>query len=168
MKELLTIFTLLATLICSAQSNLDFENWSINYKGVDAAKNWVNTSDATKYDAPATLFKEVENPAVGLASIKLSTAYWEEGSDYGLDTLVGSLVQQTNYTKQPKSFEFIYKSSPQEGDEILVGVQLTSNFNDSTIVVGEGFFTSNKQHKPQLLNAVRRLATVAPDLPERS
>ncbi len=126
------------------QSNLDFEKWDINYNGVDEAKSWVNTSNATKYGAPATLLKEVDNPASGLAYMKITTAYWEEGTTYQLDTLVGSLIQQTAYSKRPISFNFSYKAKPKNGDEVLVGVQLTTTINDSLIVVGEGFFTSNQ------------------------
>jgi len=77
-----------------------------------------------------------------LASIKLITAYWQQGSPYNLDTLVGSLIQQSEYNKRPKSFEFSYKSFPKIGDEILVGIQLTLTISDSMMVIGEGFFTS--------------------------
>lgn len=128
---------------CYAQLNLDFEQWATNYNGVDESKFWVNTSDASKYGAPQVLFKETKKPAAGLSSIKLTTAYWEAGAPYGLDTLVGSLVQQAPFTKRPKYFDFDYKSFPAIGDEILVGVQLTMDFNGELVVVGEGFFTSN-------------------------
>jgi len=144
MKIILFILALFSILFCSAQSNLDFEKWAINYNGIDEAKYWLNTSDASEYKAPKTLFKEVENPANGLASVKLTTAYWEVGAPYKLDTLVGSILQQIPYTKRPASFDFSFKSNPQLGDEILVGVQLTKTINDTMIVLGEGFFTSNQ------------------------
>ncbi|PCJ27216.1 MAG: hypothetical protein COA97_04420 [Flavobacteriales bacterium] len=144
MKTLYSIIIFILAVTCSAQSNLDFEKWAITYNGIDEAKYWLNTSDASEYDAPATMFKVVENPSVGLASIKLITSYWEAGAPYGLDTLVGSLIQQSEYKKRPKSFEFSYKSHPRNGDEILVGVQLTLNINDSIIIIGEGFFTTNQ------------------------
>ncbi len=134
----------IATINCSAQSNLDFEKWNVNYNGIDEAKGWVNTADATKYDAPATLFKVVDNPASGLASLKLTTAYWPEGAIHNLDTLTGSLLQQIEYSESPESFEFMYKCTPQIGDEILVGIQLTKNTDNSSFVIGEGFFTTNK------------------------
>jgi hypothetical protein len=143
-KLTIILIGITAVINCSAQSNLDFERWNVNYKGIDEAKNWVNTSDATEFNAPTTLIKVVDKPAAGLASLKLTTAYWESGTTYGLDTLVGSLLQQTTYTKRPKSFEFTYKCSPVLGDEILVGVQLTKSIDNSIIVIGEGFFTSNK------------------------
>jgi len=143
-KLTIILIGITAVINCSAQSNLDFERWNVNYKGIDEAKNWVNTSDATEFNAPTTLIKVVDNPAAGLASLKLTTAYWESGTTYGLDTLVGSLLQQTTYAKRPKSFEFTYKCSPVLGDEILVGVQLTKSIDNSIIVIGEGFFTSNK------------------------
>ena len=127
-----------------AQTNLNFERWAINYNGIDEAKHWVNTSDASDYNAPTTLFKEVDNPASGLASIKLITAYWQPGTSSGLDTLVGSLVQQSRYTKRPKSFEFSFKSAPKNGDEVLIGVQLTKSIDDTMIVIGEGFFTTQQ------------------------
>ncbi|NQX96487.1 MAG: T9SS type A sorting domain-containing protein [Flavobacteriales bacterium] len=145
MKILFAISVIFGTLICSAQSNLDFEKWDINYNGIDEAKYWINTSDATKYSAPSTLFKVVENPEHGLASIKLVTAYWELGASFQLDTLVGSLMQQSSYTKRPESFEFSYKANSKFGDEVLVGIQLTKTIKDSIIVIGEGFFTSNQQ-----------------------
>lgn len=143
-KLTIILIGITAVINCSAQSNLDFERWNVNYKGIDEAKNWVNTSDATEFNAPTTLIKVVDKPAAGLASLKLTTAYWESGTTYGLDTLVGSLLQQTTYSKRPKSFEFTYKCSPVLGDEILVGVQLTKSIDNSIIVIGEGFFTSNK------------------------
>jgi len=144
LKTLFSIIITLTACNCFAQTNLNFEKWAINYNGVDQAKYWQNTSDATKYDAPPTLFKVVENPGDGLASIKLTTAYWQNGSEYGLDTLAGTLIQQNKYTKRPKSFEFKFKASPKLGDAILVGVQLTKTINDTMIVLGEGFFTSNQ------------------------
>ena len=127
---------------CYAQLNLDFEQWAINYNNIDESKYWLNTSDASKYGAPQVLFKEIKNPARGFSSIKLTTAYWEAGAAYGLDTLVGSLVQQAPFTKRPKYFDFDYKAFPKIGDEILVGVQLTMSLNGSTVVVGEGFYSS--------------------------
>ncbi|MBL4594057.1 MAG: T9SS type A sorting domain-containing protein [Flavobacteriales bacterium] len=147
MKTILSIFFTIGAITCFAQFNLNFEKWVINYNGIDEVKNWMNTSDASEYDAPATMFKETKSPATGLASIKLTTAYWETGSSSGLDTLVGSLIQQSIYTKRPKSFEFSYKSNPKLGDEVLVGIQLTKTINDSIIVLGEGFFTTNQIQK---------------------
>lgn len=132
-----------ATTPSFAQKNLNFERWDINYFATDEAKNWVNTSDASSYGAPKVVFKEVENPADGLASVKLVTAYWSEGSNYDIDTLIGALLQQSTFNKRPKSFEFDYKAFPKIGDEVLVGIQLTSIVNDSLIVVGEGFFSSS-------------------------
>tara|TARA_B100000809_G_scaffold170351_1_gene167685 strand:- start:5663 stop:6541 length:879 start_codon:yes stop_codon:yes gene_type:complete len=143
-KIAIILIGITAVINCSAQSNLDFEKWNVNYKGIDEAKNWVNTSDATEFNAPTTLIKIVDNPAAGLASLKLTTAYWKNGTTYGLDTLIGSLLQQTKNSKRPKSFEFTYKCSPVLGDEVLVGVQLTKLIGNSIIVIGEGFFTSNK------------------------
>lgn len=125
-----------------AQKNLDFERWDINYYATDEAKNWINTSDASDYGAPKVVFKDVETPASGLASAKLVTTYWSEGTEYELDTLPGALLQQANFTKRPSSFEFDYKAFPKMGDEVLVGVQLTTKINDSLIVIGEGFFSS--------------------------
>lgn len=144
MRTYLSIFIIFTAFTCSAQANLDFEKWAINYNGIDEAKNWLNTSDASKYDAPTTMFKEVDNPANGLASVKLTTEYWQVGAEYSLDTLIGSLIQQSQYSKRPKSFEFKFKASPQLGDAILVGVQLTKTIDDSMMVLGEGFFTSNQ------------------------
>jgi hypothetical protein len=144
LKTLLSIFIFTTAICCSAQSNLDFEKWAINYNGIDEAKCWINTSDASKYDAPPTMFKEVDDPANGLASIKLITAYWQIGAEYGLDTLVGSLMQQHPYAKRPKSFEFEFKADPKFGDAILIGIQLTKTINDTMIVLGEGFFTANQ------------------------
>lgn len=132
-----------ATAPSFAQKNLNFERWDINYYATDEAKNWINTSDASSYGAPKVVFKEVDSPADGLASVKLVTAYWSEGADYDVDTLIGALLQQSSYGKRPKSFEFDYKSFPKTGDEVLVGVQLTTNENDSLIIVGEGFFSSS-------------------------
>ena len=144
MKTLLPLFIFFLASNSFAQTNLDFEKWGINYDGIDEAKYWTNMSNATKYGAPANMFKDVANPNSGLACIKLTTVYWEAGTDYSLDTLVGSLVQQVDYTKRPTSFEFSFKSSPKLGDEVLIGIQLTKSVNDSMVVVGEGFFTTNE------------------------
>lgn len=129
---------------CLAQLNLDFEQWSFNYNNIDESKYWLNTSDASKYGAPQVLFKETKNPAKGLASIKLTTAYWEAGTSFNLDTLVGSLVQQAPFSKRPKYFDFDYKAFPKAGDEVLIGVQLTMNINNSIVVIAEGFFSSKE------------------------
>jgi hypothetical protein len=148
MSKLTPLFLLLVGALNSvAQVNLDFEKWSINHKGIDAAKGWVNTSDATAHNAPKTLFKIVENPAAGLASLKLTTAYWPKGAGNQLDTLVGALLQESAFTKRPEKFEFHYKCFPKNGDEVLVGIQLTKEVDNSSVVIGEGFFTSNKVEK---------------------
>jgi hypothetical protein len=138
------LFFLFLCINSFSQTNLDFENWVLNYNGIDEAKNWLNTSDASQFNAPQTLFKETENPFSGLASIKLTTAYWELGALEGVDTLVGALVQQAPFSKKPKNFEFSYQSFPQSGDAILIGVQLSKTINDSDIIIGEGFFTTSK------------------------
>lgn len=126
-----------------AQKNLDFERWDINRNATDIAKNWINTSDASDYGAPKTIFKDVETPARGVASARLVTTYWNEGAEYELDTLPGALLQKSPYNKRPKNFQFEYKAFPKEGDEILVGVQLTTTLNDSLIVIGEGYYSSS-------------------------
>ena len=95
-------FLVFATTPSFAQKNLNFERWDINYFATDEAKNWVNTSDASSYGAPKVVFKEVENPADGLASVKLVTAYWSEGSNYDIDTLIGALLQQSTFNKTKK------------------------------------------------------------------
>jgi len=141
---ILILLSLIGATSCFAQLNLGFEKWNVNYNGIDEAKNWINTADATKFDAPATLFKLVDNPGSGLASLKLTTAYWPKGAPYNLDTLVGSLLQQHPYTERPESFEFIYKCAPKNDDEILVGVQLTKSIEHNTVVIGEGFFTNGQ------------------------
>lgn len=138
----IAIILLVAT-NCFGQKNLAFERWDIDYYGVDDAKNWINIADASKYGAPKVLFKEVDNPSEGLASINLKTVYWQDGAEFGVDTLVGSVVQQTSYNKRPKGFEFDYKAFPKLGDEVLIGIQLTKTVNDSLIVIGEGFFSSS-------------------------
>ena len=130
-----------------AQKNLDFERWDINYYATDEAKNWINTSDASNYGAPKVVFKDVENPVGGAASARLVTTYWQEGAKYKLDTLPGALLQKSSFNKRPISFEFDYKAFPKLGDEVLVGVQLTTKINDSLIVIGEGFFSSSTTQK---------------------
>jgi hypothetical protein len=167
MSKLIPLFLLLVGALNGvAQVNLDFEKWSINHNGIDEARGWVNTSDATVHNAPSTLFKIVENPASGLASLKLTTAYWPEGTDKQLDTLVGALLQESAFTKRPNKFEFQYQSFPQNGDEILVGVQLTKFHNDSIVVIGEGFFTSNKVEKNWKRQAVN-IVYYSPETPQK-
>ena len=148
MKHTLYIILLITiSSFCFGQKNLDFEKWDINNLGIDEALEWINIADASEYGAPQVLFKEVESPAQGLASIKLTTKYWKQGRDYELDTLVGALIQQIDYAYKPESFEFSYQSFPKKGDEILVGIQLTVTENNEKIVVGEGYFTSSEKQK---------------------
>jgi len=142
----ISIFLLTGS-FASAQSNLDFERWDIKSNGTDVAADWMNTTDASSYGAPKNVTKEVENPAEGLASLQLNTVYWEKGTNYNLDTLVGALVQRMDYTEKPKSFSFLYKAFPKKGDAILVGVQLTAIVDGEKQVVAEGFFTDNKKQK---------------------
>ena len=141
------LFLIFFGLSASAQKNLDFERWDINYLGVDEALDWMNVCDASNYGAPQVLYKEVENPANGLASIKLTTRYWKQGKEYQLDTLIGALVQQSNYYQRPMAFEFSYQSFPKKGDEVLVGIQLTTEINNEVLVIGEGFFTTSEKVK---------------------
>ncbi len=146
-----SIFYILLFVFCQgnafAQKNLDFEAWDINNIGIDEALNWVNICDASKYGAPQVLFKEVEEPAKGMASIKLTTKYWKHGAEYELDTLIGALIQQADYSKRPIAFEFSYKASPKKGDAILIGVQLSTVQDGELVVIGEGYFTSEEKQK---------------------
>jgi hypothetical protein len=145
LKALTTISLFVTTIfMCFGQSNLDFERWVVNYNGIDEAKHWINTSDASEFNAPVTLFRETDEPGSGQASVALTTAYWGEGAPYQLDTLVGALVQQVPYEGRPESFEFLYRAFPEYGDAVLIGVQLTMTVNDSTIVIGEGFYTNHE------------------------
>lgn len=148
MKNLFFIFSIfILNTTGIAQANLDFEQWRNNYNEIDEAKHWLNTSDASEYDAPQTIFKVQHLSNQGKSAIRLTTAYWKEGTAYGVDTLPGSMVQQFAYGKQPKSFAFDYQAFPQKGDAILVGIQLSMSVNDSDIIVGEGFFTSEEVQK---------------------
>lgn len=130
-----------------SQKNLDFERWDINYQGIDEAKAWTNVTDASRFGAPQVLFKEVDDPAYGLASIKLTTKYWKAGADYQLDTLIGALVQQCSYKQRPTALEFSYQAFPKKGDEVVVAVQLSARVNGESQVVGEGYFTSGDKQK---------------------
>lgn len=144
MKQFALIFFSLISLVGFSQTNLDFENWVTNFNGIDEAKSWVNTSDASKFDAPQVLFKEKHTGFSGQSAVKLTTAYWQQGASFGVDTLVGAILQETAFSNQPQSFEFSYQSSPQKGDAILVGVRLSMTINDSDIIVGEGIFTTSE------------------------
>ncbi len=143
---LILLFTVISA-GCFAQRNLDFEHWDINHLGIDEALEWINVCDASKYGAPQVLFKEVDNPANGLASVKLKTKYWKKGKEYQLDTLVGTLMQQSKCTERPSSFQFSYQSFPKKGDQILIGIQLTATVSGEKVIVGEGFFTSAEKQK---------------------
>ncbi|MCO6500999.1 MAG: T9SS type A sorting domain-containing protein [Vicingus serpentipes] len=141
-KNIFILFAIGTSLCGMAQTNLDFEYWVNNYNGIDEAKHWLNTSDASEYNAPQTMFKEQRLSDQGNYAIRLTTAYWKEGAQYGVDTLPGSIVQQFEYHQQPEIFTFDYQSYPQQGDAVLIGIQLSMTVNDSDIIVGEGFFTS--------------------------
>lgn len=137
-----------------AQKNLDFERWDINNLGVDEALNWTNVCDASKYGAPLVMIKEVDDPANGLASVKLITKYWKGGKDYQLDTLVGALIQEKQINTKPQSFSFSYKSNPKKGDEVLIGVQLSADVEGKKVIVGEGYFSTNQKQKKWLKKEV--------------
>lgn len=130
-----------------SQKNLDFERWDINYEGIDEAVEWLNVTDASQFGAPQVLFKEVDDPAYGLASIKLTTKYWKAGADYQLDTLIGALVQTCTYRQRPVAFEFSYQAYPKKGDESIVAIQLIRNENGEKYVVGEGYYTAGEKQK---------------------
>lgn len=144
MRKLVFIFLIFISLGGFTQTNLDFENWVTNFNGIDEAKSWLNTSDASKFDAPQVLFKEKHIGFTGQSAVRLTTAYWELGASFGVDTLVGAIVQETPFFEQPSSFEFSYQASPKEGDAFLVGIRLSMTINDSDIIVGEGFFASSE------------------------
>lgn len=165
MKNLFVIFLIGISLKGVAQTNLDFEDWPTNFNGVDEAKNWINTSDASEFDAPQVLFKTKHLGLNGNSAVKLITAYWPVGESFGVDTLVGSIVQETTFFKQPKSFEFSYQAVPKNGDAVLVGVRLSTTVNDSDIIVGEGFFTSfeiQNTWKKQVVN-IKYYSNFTPD-----
>jgi len=143
MKQIIFIFFILIGAVGFSQTNLDFENWATNFDGIDEAKYWLNTSDASKFDAPQVLFKEKHIGFNGQSAIRLTTAYWQPGAAYGVDTLVGAIVQESPFFEQPKSFEFSYQSLPKKGDAILVGIRLSMTVNGNDVVVGEGFFASS-------------------------
>jgi len=145
MKKGVFIFFALTLSFCGvAQTNLDFEQWVKSLYGVDESRYWVNTSDASEYNAPQTMFREDRKTDKGETAVRITTAYWKEGAQYGVDTLPGSIIQQCAYHHQPETFSFDYQSYPKSGDAVLIGVQLSMTVNDSDIIVGEGIFTSSE------------------------
>ena len=104
MRLITLIFLVISYTVGFSQANLDFENWATNFEGIDEAKSWLNTSDASRFDAPQVLFKEKHIGLNGQSAVRLTTAYWELGSSFGVDTLVGAIVQETPFFEQPSSF----------------------------------------------------------------
>jgi hypothetical protein len=156
-KSVLVILSILTFCFVRAQQNLNLEAWTVKSSGSDSADYWLNPTDAVAYGAPQNLFHETASVAQGTSAARLTTVYWAAGSMFGLDTLVGVIMQQVAYTSIPLSISFSCKSNPMQGDQNIIAAQLThwDSVNNVRVVDGESIFITsavNNNWTPQNVN----------------
>lgn len=159
-KVFITTFALSIMLgsTLSAQTNLNFENWT----GTEP-NGWSSSNAITQSAGGSqTVFKETANPGQGSASVKMVTGSCPDCPNFSIlgpfgpptplpDPLGGSVELGTfassgvPYTSRPISFDIRYKSNPIGNDAAVFWVELTryDPINDNTETIGEGYFEAN-------------------------
>lgn len=143
------------TLTLSAQSNLNFENWSGNNP-----TGWTTSNAITQPGGGATTVQQVTtNPAQGNSSVRMVTGNCPECPDFAifgpfgpptpLPNPLGGSIQLGSYetpgiaySQRPISVDFRYKANPGANDACGLHVELT-RYNPATEedeTIGEGFF----------------------------
>lgn len=154
------IFTFLSMSLClwtatSAQTNLNFENWTGN-----EPNGWTSSNGITQPSGGAqTVFKESTDPGQGSFSAKMVTGNCPDCPDFAIfgqfgpptplpNPLGGSLQLGTYfepgiaYSQRPISVDVRYKANPGNNDICGFQVELT-RYNASTDedeTIGEGYF----------------------------
>lgn len=139
----------------TAQSNLNFENWSGN-----TPNGWVTSNPITQPGGGAqTVFQVTNNPAEGSSSVRMVTGSCPECPDFAifgpfgpptpLPNPLGGSIQLGSfenpgiaYSQRPISVDFRYKANPGNNDACGFQVELT-RFNAATEedeTIGEAFF----------------------------
>jgi len=153
-KILITTITLGVMAVCtvSAQTNLNFENWTGN-----EPNGWVSSNATTQAAGGAqTVFEEIANPGQGTASVKMVTGNCPDCPNFNIfgfpaplpNPLGGGIQLGTfdtpgiPYTQRPISVDFRYKSNPMNNDAGGIHIELTK---DDTITIGEAYFEANTQ-----------------------
>ena len=152
----LVLFKLfVAAQIVSAQSNLNFENWTGNNP-----TGWSTSNTLTQPSGgDQTVFQVTSSPAEGSSSVRMVTGDCPECPDFSLlgpfgpptplPNPLGGSIQLGSfenpgipYTQRPISVDFRYKANPANNDACGLQVELT-RYNPATEedeTIGEGFF----------------------------
>lgn len=161
MKNLFTtsiVMGFMSTNILSAQTNLNFENWTGN-----EPNGWSSSNTITQAAGGSqTVLKETANPGQGSASVKMVTGGCPDCPNFSLlgpfgpptplpDPLGGSIELGTfagsgvPYASRPISFDLRYKANPMGNDACGFWVELTryNQASGNTETIGEGYFEVN-------------------------
>jgi SprB repeat/Secretion system C-terminal sorting domain len=151
-------FMLGGAAMLTAQSNLNFENWTGN-----EANGWVSSNPITQVaGGDQTVFKESTDPAQGSFSVKMVTGDCPDCPNFALlgpfgpptplPNPLGGSIQLGSfdnpgipYTQRPISVDFRFKANPAPNDACGLHVELT-RFNAATEedeTIGEGFFEAS-------------------------
>lgn len=155
------VLSILTVLTASAQTNLNFENWSGN-----ELNGWTTSNEITQAaGGNQTVFQETSKPGEGSSSVKMVTGNCPDCPNYeipGFLSLPGISIPLPNplgggiqlgsftepgisYTQRPISVDFRYKANPMGSDAGGLHVTLT-RFNTTTEdddIIGEGYFEAN-------------------------
>ncbi|REJ81962.1 MAG: T9SS C-terminal target domain-containing protein [Bacteroidetes bacterium] len=144
----LMIALMLVSTGLSAQTNLNFENWT----GVDP-NGWATLNELTMFGGPQTTYRLTSNPGQGSSSVRLVTADCGVCNSFFLSDPIGGMVSLgpdgsgVPFTVRPISVDFKYKSNPLNGDIGGVLVELTkwNPITEESDVIGEAWFMSSVQ-----------------------
>ncbi len=145
----------------SAQTNLDFENWSGN-----EPNGWSSSNEITQASGgDQTVFRETSEPGEGSSSVRLITGNCPDCPNFEIPSFppfpgisiplpnplgggiqLGSFIEPgIPYTQRPISVDFRYKSMPMGNDAGGMHVTLTryNAASDEDEIIGEGYFEAN-------------------------
>lgn len=121
----------------SAQTNLDFEDWT-NQGAYDDPTGWITMNFAVSIGGSISCAKH--KPHWGNHSMRIS-----HSEVPGVGTIAGFAVQQFECTKRPKSFSFYYIYKGSSLDSATVSISFTKGYSgDPQNTIGEtSFILSN-------------------------
>jgi hypothetical protein len=166
-KQVLILFTALAGFglnSASAQTNLNFENWSGN-----EPNGWTSSNELTQAaGGDQTVFRETTAPGEGSSSVRLVTGSCPDCPNFEIPGLsipgfppvpgtsiplpnplggtiqLGSFIEPgTPFTQRPISVDFRYKANPMGNDACGLHVTLTRTNGEDEDLIGEGYFEAN-------------------------
>ncbi len=147
---ILSAVTIIGINRISAQTNLNFENWTGN-----EPNGWESSNAQTTQSGGAqTVFKETSSPGQGSSSVKMVTGSCPECPNYSAFGPYGPVTPLPNplgggidfgpvsYTQRPVSVDFKYKSNPVGNDAGAFSIELTryNPTSGATETIGEGYF----------------------------